>query len=344
MGEGAKPARVEILDPLRGLAALSVSWFHFTNGSSYVSTGWLRASGTYGWLGVEAFFVISGFVIPYSLLGGGYEPRRHFGRFLLKRLTRLEPPYLLSIVLVIALAYLSARTPGFAGSPPDYSAPQLLLHLGYLNTFFGYRWLNPVYWTLGIEFQYYLFVALIFPFLTTERRVVRVAALAAMLAAALLVRTEMLVFHFLGLFALGMVAFQHHAGLLRRRTFLAAVLVATVVTAFSLGTAHALVGGTTALVIAFVPMPRRSVMRVLVLLGGISYSMYLLHTTIGGRVINLASRWGAGLPRELLALASAVAVTIVASLIFNRLVEWPAQRLSLRIRYSAPKQLQRVRA
>jgi peptidoglycan/LPS O-acetylase OafA/YrhL len=85
----AKKPRVEIVDPLRGLAALAVAWFHFTNGSGFVKTEWLRASGRYGWLGVEVFFVISGFVIPYSMYCGGYRPRQHFGRFLAKRIARL---------------------------------------------------------------------------------------------------------------------------------------------------------------------------------------------------------------------------------------------------------------
>ena len=80
--------RVEILDPLRGVAALSVAWYHFAYASSAVKTPWLSASGKYGFLGVEAFFVISGFIIPYSMYMGGYR-FAHFGKFLAKRLIRL---------------------------------------------------------------------------------------------------------------------------------------------------------------------------------------------------------------------------------------------------------------
>src|SRR5260370_41397871 len=73
-GQGKGTPRVEIVDPLRGLAALAVAWFHFTNGSGFVKTEWLQASGEYGWLGVDVFFVISGFVIPHSMYCGGYQP------------------------------------------------------------------------------------------------------------------------------------------------------------------------------------------------------------------------------------------------------------------------------
>jgi peptidoglycan/LPS O-acetylase OafA/YrhL len=60
--------KLEIISLLRVLAALGVAWFHFTNGNvSFLDAGWLKNSGKYGWLGVEVFFVISGFVVPYSL-------------------------------------------------------------------------------------------------------------------------------------------------------------------------------------------------------------------------------------------------------------------------------------
>ena len=58
-------SRLEGIDQLRGLAALSVAWFHLTNQYD----DWVALSGSRGWLGVEAFFVISGFVIPLSLAG-----------------------------------------------------------------------------------------------------------------------------------------------------------------------------------------------------------------------------------------------------------------------------------
>jgi peptidoglycan/LPS O-acetylase OafA/YrhL len=54
--------RIEILDGLRGFAALWVAWFHFTHGSGLFQAGPVLASGNYGWLGVEIFFAISGFV------------------------------------------------------------------------------------------------------------------------------------------------------------------------------------------------------------------------------------------------------------------------------------------
>jgi len=93
------------------MAAISVAAFHF---SGPLSSEAAKFIGTYTWLGVDVFFVISGFVIPLSLHGRGYRPS-HFPTFMLRRLLRLEPPYLASIAMVILLGYLSSLAPGFQG-------------------------------------------------------------------------------------------------------------------------------------------------------------------------------------------------------------------------------------
>ena len=62
--------RLQAVEYTRGVAAFMVMWFHFTY---LMPDGVLRASGLYGYLGVEAFFVISGFIIPYAM------DLRHYG-------------------------------------------------------------------------------------------------------------------------------------------------------------------------------------------------------------------------------------------------------------------------
>ena len=65
----------------------------------------------------------------------------------------------------------------------------------------------------------------------------------------------------------------------------------------------------------------------------ISYSLYLLHVPIGGKIVNLGTRFAHTLPTQVLVLAAAVAGSISASILLYRLVELPSQRLSSSIRY-----------
>ena len=156
------------LDALRGIAALMVCWFHFTNAQFTARFGHFQASGKYGYLGVQIFFVISGFIIPFSLYRARYQLKSFF-RFMLKRIARLDPPYLASIALVVLGFWLSSKLPGHA----PYHVPwaRVAAHLGYVNAFVGMPWLQMSYWSLAIEFQYYIFVGLCFPLLALQAKI-----------------------------------------------------------------------------------------------------------------------------------------------------------------------------
>lgn len=109
----ARLPHISLVDDIRGLAALSVAWFHLTN----TWGDWVQETGRFGWLGVEAFFVVSGFIIPYSIKCSypGYTLRDYPG-FLARRMIRLEPPYIISILMVVGLTFLAAQTRQFQSS------------------------------------------------------------------------------------------------------------------------------------------------------------------------------------------------------------------------------------
>ena len=79
-------SHIDVLDHLRGFAALAVCLFHlsFANSGFLPAGDPIRSVGAFGYLGVEIFFVISGFVIPYSLSLRGYR-LRDAPEFLIKR-------------------------------------------------------------------------------------------------------------------------------------------------------------------------------------------------------------------------------------------------------------------
>jgi peptidoglycan/LPS O-acetylase OafA/YrhL len=328
-GTPASAGRILTVDCMRGIAASAVVWFHLTNGNSVVMSEWLRASGRQGWIGVEMFFVISGFVIPHALLASAFR-LEHYGPFVLRRIVRLDPPYFVSMLLTIALAYLSAARPGFGGSPPDYTALQLASHVAYVTGFFGLRWINVVYWSLSLELQYYLLIALLFPLLANGRAVVRMTTVAALCATSLIVRNPLFVFGWLGLFALGILAFQKRHSMLSVPQYVVAVALASAAVAVTGGPAVALVAAATTLLIAFATFEHR----LLLFLGTISYSLYLVHVPVGGRVMNAVGHAQLGPTATVAATCAAFAISVTVAYVFYIAIERPARRWATHIQYA----------
>ena len=314
--------RLDSIQVLRGLAALSVAWFHMTNGYRHDT---VAVSGSLGWLGVDCFFVISGFVIPYSLHVGGYGAG-DFGRFLARRILRIEPPYLVSIVLVLALGFASAQAPGFAGPQPQFNAPQILSHLLYLIPLTHFSWLQPVYWSLTYEFVFYIVVGLCFRSLWPRH----LAFTALVGLAAVLLKWAIMGGWDgrLPLFVLGVAAARYFL----RKDGLATFLVAAALTVAAMvimGSAlSASAGLATALAIALLRLPS---WRPLTLLGAISYSLYLTHVPIGGRIVNLGMRFGHGPFFEASLSILALIGSLLFAWLFHRIVEAAALRWSKRL-------------
>lgn len=121
----AKP-RYELLDGLRGVAAVLVIWYHFGEG---FATSPVDQMLNHGYLAVDFFFVLSGFVIGYAYDGrwasGGMTP----ARFMLRRLIRLHPMVILSVVLG-AVAWLIQGSVKWDGTPVPVSSLLLALVAG----------------------------------------------------------------------------------------------------------------------------------------------------------------------------------------------------------------------
>jgi peptidoglycan/LPS O-acetylase OafA/YrhL len=315
----ATKTRLETIDILRGFASLSVVIFHST---SQFPAGIAKEISTYGALGVQVFFVISGFILPYSLDRAGYTISSFF-RFVARRIMRLDPPYFASLAITILLFYASGVVPGLSGQEFHVSLTRLLLHVGYLTGFAGLEWYNVVYWTLAIELQYYLLIGLLFPLIAHRRRIVSLVTLVALGASAALVRNELFIFYWILPFVLGMIAFQ----LKTRRIGTAEYLLLTAITAgamyYLMGPSSLSASLATTLVIAFFTIKGN---RVFHFLGAISYSLYLIHVPIAGRVVNLGERLSPGFPLRIVISLVAVGAAIFAAYLLYRFVERPAQR------------------
>jgi peptidoglycan/LPS O-acetylase OafA/YrhL len=327
--------RIATVDALRGIASLSVAWFHFTNANPALTPGIVKTSGSYGWLGVYIFFVISGFVIPYSLEKANYGYRQ-FWSFLSKRIVRLDPPYFANMAFILGLAFVVPLVPGFRGPQPHFTATQLLSHFAYLNSVVGKTWINPVYWSLGIEFQYYLLIGLIFPLLCSSRVAIRMLTMFALLVPGFFMRGGALVFSHLPLFVAGILTYQFKVGRLSKAHYFGALAVAAMLTGFGSGMVIAVTCGLTSLLIAFVEFSGR----ILTWLGSISYSLYLMHVPVGGKIVDIGTRFRHGQFVPSLFLIAATASSIFAAWLLYRILELPSQRLSSRISYAKKRETQ----
>lgn len=115
-----------------------------------------------GPLGVPLFFVISGFILalPYARYHLKDAARPKLRDFYLRRVTRLEPPYIAAMTLLLIGAVFVAQTMAPQAALKSYGASLLYLH----NILFPGRLpdLNPAAWSLEVEVQFYLLA----PFLT----------------------------------------------------------------------------------------------------------------------------------------------------------------------------------
>lgn len=152
--------RFRFVDGLRGLAAVWVMVFHLHDrgaiGEAFVSWWpWvLRWLAGIGYMGVDIFFVISGFVMAYALRDDRVSAP-FAGRFVVRRSLRLDPPYwaVIGILLLEGIGWRLWSGPEHGGLP---SLGRLLAHLVYMQTVLGYDQMLAVFWTLCREFQFYL--------------------------------------------------------------------------------------------------------------------------------------------------------------------------------------------
>ncbi len=158
----ADARRMTLVDGLRGFAALAVVLPHAVGLFVFAGAGTLSALmvrlSAFGHRGVEVFFALSGFVIAFSLRRTHLSPRG-IGRFILRRSLRLDPPYWVALGLFCAFVLVRGAMTGKPAELP--SGPHLLSHLLYLQDLLGYGQVNVAFWTLCIEFQFYLAFAVL---------------------------------------------------------------------------------------------------------------------------------------------------------------------------------------
>ncbi|MDX6689888.1 MAG: hypothetical protein QOG15_1345 [Solirubrobacteraceae bacterium] len=158
--------RLESLDGLRGIAALSIFLFHvwlYTMPSPVASDR--STFGDYAAhelrLGVVVFFVLSGFLLsrPWyrAALDGGRPPSLR--RFVRARAARIAPAYYAALLGSVALLWGLAGTPGLRLPPPG----ELSLFVAFAQNLSpgSVMKLDPPMWSLGVEVSFYALLPLL---------------------------------------------------------------------------------------------------------------------------------------------------------------------------------------
>ncbi|CNE28688.1 putative acyltransferase [Mycobacterium tuberculosis] len=330
--------RLRELDLLRFIAAMAVMLHHFVQrigglGMAYHhSMPGLSEVSHFGYLGVDLFFLISGFVILMSAWG------RSVGDFAVSRVARIFPAYWFAVTLALVVFLATGYSPPGSDDPLTPYLPNMTM----LQPSLGMPHMEIVYWTLWIELHFYVLIAVIVWRGITYRSCVAfmvVWLLCALFATGAQSRPFMvlLIPQWAPYFIAGMAFFLIHR--------FGSNLVLWLITAacwglcvynrtstavgvlFWPGVGNAVLTGAVTLMFLIMAMVATHQFemvrwRGLTVLGALTYPLYLVHETIGRA---LADQIGSHLGRWQL-LGASCAAALASAYLVHRFVEDPVQR------------------
>lgn len=158
----AVPRQLPTLTGLRGIAALAVLFYHIRGSMSGFAPDWQIALFGQGYLAVDLFFILSGFVLWWTY-GAAFrdQGRAAIAPFIIRRFARLFPLHLAVMLAMAAFALVLA----VSGRPlgPQYPLAELPAHLLLVQNWGlteRLAWNDPA-WSISAEWAAYLLLALV---------------------------------------------------------------------------------------------------------------------------------------------------------------------------------------
>jgi peptidoglycan/LPS O-acetylase OafA/YrhL len=331
-------ARLDNIEALRALAVLSVMLFHYTvaYAPGYLNYGQPVWQATYGYMGVELFFVISGYCIYMTA-----DRCPGLPLFWARRFSRLQPAFMASILLT----FLVVRYYQLPDRQVDVVAA--IANAFWLPALQLSPVVDGVYWSLMVELKLYIFFGLIF--FGLRKRGDPVLWWTALCIAGAVTRNldaafnagqfargtfffGTFVFPYSGFFLLGMLIYRW-----KSTPRWLKILAVPAYALCCIGTAESWTAR--ALLFFLLPLSKfildwksMRVPRPLVFIGFISYPLYLLHNNIGVAIIRETA---AAVPSEYARIGIAIALCIVLATVvsfsvehrFRKQFERPLERL-----------------
>ncbi|MBD3637488.1 MAG: acyltransferase [Crocinitomicaceae bacterium] len=311
------------VETLRAIAALSVSVYHFSVYFTWNET--TTNNFVYGAQGVEIFYLISGFIIPYSLYHSSYKIR-HYLKYMSKRLVRLMPPYIVAIILINMMGIFLCKV--FWGCDHQFDWPQIFVNIFFLaDAFPNIDWINPIFATLEVELHFYIVIGLLFPLFALKRWVFPLACFTLLTLGILTFKYDTL-FYNSPYFICGMSLF-----FIKEKGWKIEYITAALLAAVSLFIFYfpedlvAAIIGFSALL--FLP----DNFKFLRFTGKISYSYYLIHGLAGGTILFFNAPKEFGVNNPILMMILAMAISWAAAFILYWFIERPSIRISKKIKY-----------
>ncbi|CAH0167249.1 O-acetyltransferase OatA [Pedobacter sp. Bi27] len=267
--------RIANIELLRGIASIGVCVVHLQMFSGYTQFPVIDKLINGGQLGVYVFFMVSGFILPYSLYKNNYRLKDFF-TFLFKRNLRIDPPYF--IVLILSIFILQFE---------NFSIQNFIFNLLYLVPFVkGAYWYDTLFWTLGIEMQFYILLGLVFPLFKQIPPLVTLIILVILFHFVIYIEFgygRSFIIESLTFFIVGTIMFMVYKRLVNFTLGITILFVLCIEWSFLVAIRYTLISiPTVALVLLFKPFKQK----IGFFLGQISYSLYLTHILVAGLTIN----------------------------------------------------------
>ncbi len=350
---GEQYMRFGSIHALRGIAAMGVVLFHLSGNLApelnELLPNVINVLFSYGYLGVPVFFVISGFVISYSMRSAKITGK-YIGNFIVRRSIRLDITYWASILLALVLLIIKNKVTGSEENLPSFV--EIILHMFYLQELVQ---LDPVisvvYWTLCLEVQFYLFFIVLLwsaQKVSASYNVVLTLLISLSLGIYSLFLDLGVAENFLkGLFVsnwhyflMGVLASHVVQGLRYSSSVLIIWLLIEIMFQLLIGVKAYAVAGVCSSALMYMMwklgvLDRLFCYKPILYLGTISYTLYLLHPDIGWKVISFGKLLLGGSISPLQAgilLLAGIFVSIVAAHIFHILFERPTQKIAARVK------------